>query len=45
MPADFQAVGAFAQMIGVMNGPGREPEHFALELGEDLQVLHEWRRC
>ena len=37
--ADLQAVGILAQMIGVMDGPAREPEHLALELGEDRQVV------
>ena len=39
MAADLQPVGVFAQMIGVMDGPGGEPEHLALELGEDGQIL------
>ena len=34
MAADLQAVGALAQMIGVVDGPAREPEHLALQLGE-----------
>ena len=38
MAADLQPVGVLAQMIGVMDGPGREPQHLALELGEDGEV-------
>ena len=38
MAADFQPVGIFAHMVGVMDGPARQPQHLALELGEDRQV-------
>ena len=32
MATDFQAVDIVAQMISVMDGPAREPQHLALEL-------------
>jgi hypothetical protein len=38
MPAHLQPVGIFAHMIGVMDGPTRQPQHLALKLGEDRQV-------
>src|SRR6266851_10273567 len=39
MPADLEAVDALAQVIGVMNGPAREPEHLFLELAQDRELL------
>src|SRR6266851_5664940 len=38
MPADLEAVDALAQVIGVMNGPAREPEHLFLELAQDREL-------
>ena len=38
MPADLQPVGAFAQMIGMVDGPAREPENFLLEFGQNCEV-------
>ena len=38
MATDLQAVDIVAQMISVMDGPAREPQHLALELTENLQV-------
>ena len=38
MPADLQPVGALADVVGVMDGPAREPEHLLLQFGEDLQI-------
>ena len=35
MSADLQAVAIAAQMVGVMDGPRRQPQHLALELGKD----------
>ena len=41
VPADLQPVGIVAHMVGVMDGPARQPQHLALELGEDRQVARE----
>ena len=38
MPADLQPVGAFAQMVGVMDGPAGEPENLLLEFGQNGEV-------
>ncbi len=38
MASDLEAVDALAQVIGVMNGPAREPEHLFLELAQDLEL-------
>jgi hypothetical protein len=32
MAADLQAIGILAQMIGVMDGPAREPENLLFQL-------------
>src|SRR5665647_1474209 len=47
MAADLQAVGVVAQMIGVVDRPARQPEHLALERGENLQRIGRrlWHRC
>ena len=39
MAADLQAVGIWPQMVGVVDHPGREPQHLALELAEELEVF------
>ena len=39
MATDFQAVRVFAQMIGVMDHPARQPEHLAFQRGEDRQIV------
>ena len=39
MAADLQPVVAVAQMVGVVDHPGREPQHLALELGEEGKTL------
>ena len=44
MAADLQPVGALAQMVGVVDRPGRQPQHLALELAEDGEVVR-GRRC
>jgi hypothetical protein len=36
-PADLQPVARFADVVGVMDGPAREPENFLLQFAEDLQ--------
>ena len=35
MAADFYSIGIVAQMIGLVDRPGREPQDLALELGEN----------
>ena len=37
MPADLQAVGALAEMVGVMDGPAREPENFFLKFRQNAE--------
>ena len=39
MAADLQAVAVLAQMVGVVDGPGRQPQHLALELGRIAKSL------
>src|SRR5262245_42993784 len=39
MPADLQAIDAVADMVGMMDGPAREPEHLALELAQDREII------
>ena len=39
MAADFQPVASLADMVGVMDHPGREPQRLALELGEDSEIV------
>ena len=36
MPADLQPVGALADVIGVMDGPAREPENFLLQFRQRI---------
>ena len=37
--ADLQAVGVFALVVGVMDGPACQPQDFTFELGEEPQVV------
>ena len=37
--ADLQPVDALAQVVGVVDRPAREPQHLALELAEDGEVM------
>src|SRR5271166_5872616 len=37
MPSDFEPVDILAQVIGVMNGPARQPQHLLLEFVQDLE--------
>ena len=39
MAADLQPVDALAQMVGVVDGPARQPQHLALERAEDVEVV------
>ena len=39
MAADLQPIGILAHVIGVMDGPAGEPEHLALQLAEDAQIV------
>src|SRR5665213_431750 len=39
MAAYFRAVGIFAQVIGVVDGPAREPEHLLFQLAQDVDVV------
>src|SRR5262245_60606150 len=39
MAANLQIVGALAQVVGVMDGPAREPQHLLLELRQDAKLL------
>ena len=39
MPADLQPVAIGPQMVGVMDRPGAEPQHLALELAQQAQPL------
>jgi hypothetical protein len=39
MAADLQAVGALAQVVGVMDGPARQPQHLALEFAQDGEIV------
>ena len=39
VPADLQAVDALAQVVGVVDGPARQPQHLALELAEDAKIV------
>jgi hypothetical protein len=38
MAADLHPILVGAQVIGVVDGPGGEPEHLALEFLQDAQV-------
>ena len=38
MAADLQPVGVLAQMVGVVDGPARQPQHLAFEFAEDGEV-------
>src|SRR5712691_4798784 len=42
--ADLQAVGAGAQVVGVVNRPAREPQHLFLELAQKLELGAAWIR-
>jgi hypothetical protein len=39
MAADLQAVDIRAHVVGVMDGPARQPQDLALKLGEQAQVI------
>ena len=39
MAADFQAIDVLAFMVGVVDGPARQPQNLAFELGEQAQVV------
>src|SRR5262245_19946555 len=39
MAADLQSVDVLAQMIGVVDGPAGEPQHLALELAQDGELV------
>src|SRR5215813_11656950 len=39
MTADLEAVHALAQVVGVVDGPAREPQHLALELAQDGELV------
>ena len=39
MAADLQTIRVLAQMVGVVDGPGREPQHLALQRAQDFQVV------
>ena len=45
MPADLQPVGAFADVVGVMDRPAREPEHFFLKFAENAEFRFRHRIC
>jgi hypothetical protein len=38
MPADLQAIAIGANVIGMMDGPGRQPQHFARKRGQQLKA-------
>ena len=38
MAADFQTIGIRPHVIGVMDGPRRQPQHFFREGREDFQT-------
>ncbi len=38
MPADLHAIAAFAEVIGVVDGPGGEPENLLLDLAQEVQL-------
>jgi len=45
MATDFQSVIAVAHMVGVVDRPSREPQHFAFKLGQYGEILRRaWRR-
>ncbi len=39
MPAHLHAVDVLAQVIGVVDGPAREPQHLVLELAQDRELV------
>ena len=41
MAADLQPVGVLAHMVGVVDGPARQPQHLALELARMREVDQE----
>ena len=43
--ANLQSIGAFSQMIGVVDHPARKPKHLALECGKHLQLFGIVRAC
>ena len=45
MPADLEAVGVLAQMIGVVDHPGREPQHLLLERLQQREPIFRRALC
>jgi hypothetical protein len=41
MPADLESVRALAQMVRVVNGPTRQPQHLAFEFAKHVELV--WR--
>ena len=39
MAADLQAVVVLAQMIGVVDGPARQPEHLLFQFAQDREIV------
>src|SRR6266478_2986216 len=39
MAADLQPVRALPYVVGVVDGPAREPQHFALQLAKDDEII------
>src|SRR5215470_2860590 len=40
MAADLQTVVVVAQVVGVVDGPARQPEHLLLELAQEGELVH-----
>ena len=45
MPTDLQAIAAFAQVIGIMDGPGRQPVHLAVQILNQMVLIISRGRC
>ena len=39
VPADLHAIVVLAQVVGVVDGPARQPQHFALQLAEYAKIV------
>src|SRR5262249_2659772 len=39
MPADLHAIDVLAQVVGVVDGPARKPQHLLLELAQDRELV------
>src|SRR6516162_5469866 len=39
MPANLEPIGALAQMVGMMDGPTRQPQHLAFEFAEHQELV------